>query len=86
MSDSAAKQFLVKVEGEEVIGPIEGKKGDVTFPPQVRGWGDVLDARHKPYTEKELPAILHFAKHVHKPFVLVFEDRLPSSAAVKLEG
>ncbi len=78
---SDKKQFLVQVDGgTRLAEPIVGSKGDVVFPPEVRGWGDVLDCRHTPYTEKSLQELLHFGHHVHKVYLLVYEDQLKDNA------
>lgn len=76
MSSEDAKQFLVEVSTGRRFGPIEGKKGDLVFPAEVRGWADVLDCRHGRYLEMGLDEIRDIASHVHKFFVLVYEDRL----------
>ena len=64
---------MIEVDTGETFGPIAGSKGDLDFPEKVRGWSDVLDCRHKPYTDLERDALLHFAKHVNKFFLLVPE-------------
>lgn len=54
---------------------------DVIFPAHVRGWSDVLDCRHTPYTEKSIEENCHFAEHVHKFYILVASSQLDSHAA-----
>ncbi len=76
MSSDDAKQILVEVNTGRRFGPIKGKMGDVPFPEEVRGWADVLDCRHGRYLDMGLQEIRHIAEHVHKHFVLVYEDRL----------
>jgi hypothetical protein len=72
-------QYVVRVE-DGASFEVQGEKGDITFPEQVRGWGDVLDCRHAPYTNKRPEELLRYAKHVHKFFILVYEDKLPTPA------
>ncbi len=83
MSEQAGKQFVVRVEDGEAF-EVQGEKGDIIFPEQVRGWGDVLDGRHPPYTDKTLPELLRYGKHVHKFFILVYEDLLKTDEVPSL--
>lgn len=76
MSDHAGQQFLVRIEDGQQLGPIPGSKGDLTFPEEVRGWGDVVDCRHAPYLENNLDELLHLGGSIHKRYILVFEDKL----------
>ncbi|MBH25622.1 MAG: hypothetical protein CMH57_14460 [Myxococcales bacterium] len=82
--------FIIDVDTGEQLGPIQGDKGDVSFPERVRGWSDVLDCRHEPYQEMPLPTLRHYAHHVHKFFLLVDEGYIASyvsaSAAPPLEA
>ena len=73
MSSDSDALFVIEVDTGETFGPITGSKGDLDFPEKVRGWSDVLDCRHKPYTDLDRDALLHFAKHVNKFFLLVPE-------------
>lgn len=70
MSESGVLYLIHHKTGER-FGPLAGEKGDVAFPPQVRGWGEVLDCRHKPYTEKSIEELKHYAYHVRKDFLLI---------------
>ncbi len=78
----SSKQYLVHAEEGTQFGPLSGTRGDVEFPSMVRGWSDVLDCRHKPYTGKTLAELRHFAHHVNKRFILVHEASLGSRDAL----
>ena len=75
MSESG-RMFLINRKSGERFGPLAGEKGDVQFPSQVRGWGDVLDCRHVPYTEKSIDELKHFAEHIHKDFFLIDDHHI----------
>ena len=73
--------FVVRVEDGQTQGPLEGERGDVDFPKEVRGWSDVLDCRLHPYSEKDLAALRHYGTHVNKRFLLVEGDLLEREKA-----
>jgi hypothetical protein len=79
------RQFLIHVEEGTEIGPLKGSKGDMEFPIEVRGWSDVLDCRHTPYTEKTLTELRYFAHHVNKSYILVPESTIETAAAAEKE-
>lgn len=72
--------FVVRVSDGETTGPLGGSRGDVEFPSEVRGWSDVLDCRHPPYTEKDIAALRHYGVHVNKLFLLVPEATIKAPA------
>jgi hypothetical protein len=76
MSDENSS-FLVEVATRRKIGPVPVEKGDVLFPDEVRGWGDVLDCRHEPYTGFDFDDLLHRAEHAHKFYLLLAKSQLP---------
>ena len=69
MSDESGP-ILVKVETGE-SQPVTGDKGDVDFPPEVRGWGDVLDCRHSPFDKRDTDQLRDYAAHIHKHYLLI---------------
>ena len=81
----ASNQYLIHVEEGTQLGPLKGTKGDMVFPEPVRGWSDVLDCRHTPYTEKTLAELRHFAHHVNKLYILVPEALLTSDEPLLTE-
>jgi len=81
-----SRQFLIHTEEGTQIGPLSGSKGDMEFPEEVRGWSDVLDCRHTPYTEKTLAELRHFAHHVNKTYILVPEAILTSDEPLLNKG
>ncbi len=68
MADAGTLSLIEVKTGNRT--PTSGDQHDVRFPEDVQ-WGDVLDARHTPYTEKTVPELLHYAAHVHKKYILV---------------
>jgi hypothetical protein len=82
---SAAKQYVVRAE-DGASFEVQGEKGDIVFPEQVRGWGDVLDARHTPFDDKELDELRLYAKRIHKFFILVYEEKLKATEVELPEG
>lgn len=55
---------------------VEGRGGDIEFPPEVGAWTEVLDCRVEPYTEHTLDENCHLAQHVRKKYILVDEAHL----------
>lgn len=82
---SAAKQYVVRAE-DGASFEVQGEKGDIRFPEEVRGWGDVLDARHVPFEDKSLEELRHYTQRIHKVFVLVYEDKLKDASVELPEG
>jgi hypothetical protein len=70
------RSFLVDVQTGFSLGAVAGDQGDIDFPAQVRGWGDVLDCRHEPFAKRSLDDLRDYASHLHKVFLLVNADRL----------
>ena len=68
------QQVLVDVQSGETVGPVSGAKGDVSFPPSVRGWSEVLDCRTGRLAEMPLDAVRDFAAHSRKRYVLVLRS------------
>ncbi len=77
MSD-ASDIYLIHAEEGTRLGPIEGSKGDLTFPAVVRGWSDVLDCRHHPYDHKNVEELRRYAQFINKRYILVPESTLGS--------
>ena len=75
-SDESSTLYLYDVETQERFGTAEVIGSDVYFPDGVRGWSDVLDCRHPPYTEKSIAENCHFAEHVHKMYIVVTPEQL----------
>ncbi|MEC9441197.1 MAG: hypothetical protein VYE40_08860 [Myxococcota bacterium] len=71
MANSDTQLFLYDTKTAQRDSEVEIVNGEPYFPEHVRGWSDVLDCRHPPYTEKSIEDNCHFADHVHKPFILV---------------
>ena len=73
---AATKLYLFDTEGCTRFGEAIGRGGEVTFPPGIDAWTDVLDCRHEPYTGKSLAENCELAHHVRKKYILVGEDQL----------
>lgn len=76
MADNNATLYLYETKTAERDSEVELVNGEPFFPEHIRGWSDVLDCRHTPYTEKSIEENCDFADHVHKPYILVSASHL----------
>ncbi len=66
------KLVIYDVHGTRV-GEATLVEGEVAFPDPEMRWTWVLDARHAPYSDLDLTAVLHRAEHARKQYALVLE-------------
>mgnify|MGYP006279624879 CR=1 FL=1 len=77
----AQKLIIIDTDTHREVGEAFADGQDVSFPPFVAGWTDVLDCRHPPYTDKTIDENCELAHHVRKPLILVEPSQLQSDAA-----
>ena len=85
MKDPNSPLVLVETRHGTHFAGVEAQGLDVDFPPEVRGWSDVLDCRDEPYTDEStwpMERLCEFAQHVRKRFILVPQARLASDDVV----
>lgn len=76
----AQQLYLFETQRCTQVGEVEVDGLDVYFPPEVRGWAEVLDCRIPPYTDQTLEENCEYALGVRKFYILVSDAQLPATA------
>jgi len=63
--------LLFDSETAERVGEAEVVEQNLRTPGDIRGWKEVMDCRHPPYTDHSLEENCELADHVRKPYILV---------------
>lgn len=76
MAEKSAKLFLYSTADGSRHAEVQAAGLDVYFPPDVRGWSDVLDCRIPPYDSQSIEKNCEFATHVRKYYILVTDKQV----------